>query len=331
MRANQIGRRNLSSVWSVDLALGNKADLAEIGAAKIGESNANRHIVNIDNVDSPKHDTRAEIAKAAGVSTGTVAMAEIVMREAPEIWERAKAGKLTIGAAYKVVTKEKKAQERDAHIAEKIKTVKPIGDRFTLVNASLESLIGSDKRFDWVITDPPYPKEFLPVYEMLGAVAEEVLKPGGSLLCMVGQSYLPEIMAMLSKSLTYHWTLAYLTPGGQAVQLFPRKVNTFWKPVLWFTKSDFVGNWIGDVTKSNPNDNDKNHHHWGQSESGMRDLMQRFVKPDDTVLDPFLGAGTTGICALDLGATFTGYDIDKVAFDSSVVRINEYAKPPKPP
>ena len=38
--------------------------MAEIGAAKIAESNATRHIVNIDKADSPKHDTRAEIAKA---------------------------------------------------------------------------------------------------------------------------------------------------------------------------------------------------------------------------------------------------------------------------
>ena len=59
--------------------------------------------------------------------------------------------------------------------------------------------------------------------------------------------------------------------------------------------------------------------------------MCRFVKPNDTVLDPFMGAGTTGICALKLGATFTGYEIDQTAFESSVVRINDYAKPPKPP
>ncbi len=29
--------------------------------------------------------------------------------------------------------------------------------------------------------------------------------------------------------MTYHWTVAYLTPGGQAVQLWDRKVNAFWK------------------------------------------------------------------------------------------------------
>ena len=119
MRANQIGRRNLSSVWSVDLALGNKADLAEIGAAKrfearIGNQNAAKNgVINIDSAVSPKHSTQAEIAKAAGVSTGTVAMAEIVMREAPEIWEKAKAGELTISAAYKQVNEKKNG----AHIS----------------------------------------------------------------------------------------------------------------------------------------------------------------------------------------------------------------------
>jgi hypothetical protein len=54
------------------LGLGNKADLAEVGRAKIAESNANRHSVINDKAALPKHDTRKEIAKAAGVSTGRV-------------------------------------------------------------------------------------------------------------------------------------------------------------------------------------------------------------------------------------------------------------------
>jgi site-specific DNA-methyltransferase (adenine-specific) len=333
MRANQIGRRNLSIAWRVDLALEDKVDLAEIGAAKRKdtEGRPSNTVVNIDNSYLPKHDTRAEIAKVAGVSTGTIAMAELVKRIDPALWKKAKAQEVTISAAYKIVTKQQKAQERKSYISEQMKTVVPIGDRYSLHNESFETLKNSDIKFDWIITDPPYLQEFLSLYEKLGEVSAHILKPGGSLLCMIGQSYLPAILAMLEKNLTYHWTLAYLTPGGKAVQIFPRRINTFWKPIFWFTNGEYAGNWIGDVTKSNPNDNDKTHHQWGQSESGMRDLMGRFVKPNDTVLDPFMGAGTTGICALKLGATFTGYEIDQTAFESSVVRISDYAKPPKPP
>ena len=333
MRANQIGRRNLPIAWRVDLALEDKVDLAEIGAAKRKdtEGRPSNTVVNIDNSYSPKHDTRAAIAKVAEVSTGIIAMAELVKRNDPALWKKAKAQEVTISAAYKIVTKQQKSQERKSYISEQMKTAISIGDRYSLHNESFEKLKNSDIKFDWIITDPPYLQEFLPLYEKLGEVSAHVLKPGGSLLCMIGQSYLPAILAMLEKNITYHWTLVYLTPGGQAPQIFPRRVIPFWKPVLWFVNGKYTGDWIGDVTKSNPNDNDKTHHDWGQSESGMRDLMCRFVKPNDTVLDPFMGAGTTGICALKLGATFTGYEIDQTAFESSVVRINDYAKPPKPP
>jgi len=166
---------------------------------------------------------------------------------------------------------------------------------------------------DAIITDPPYPFEYLSLYKILAEAATVLLKPFGSLLVMVGQSYLPEVLALMSPIIRYHWTLAYLTPGGQAVQLWQRKVNTFWKPVLWFVNGVYPGPWVGDVTRSAVNDNDKRFHDWGQSESGMADLVERFTLPGQTVLDPFCGAGTTGVVAVRLGRQFIGIDIDQEA------------------
>ena len=157
---------------------------------------------------------------------------------------------------------------------------------------------------------------------MLAKKAAEWLPDGGSLVVMVGQSYLPEILALMTPHLTYHWTLAYLTPGGQAVQLWKRNVNTFWKPVLWFVKGKYAGKWSGDVVKSAPNDNDKAHHEWGQSESGMQDLVDRFVEPGQVVLDPFCGAGTTGIAVLRAGGFFIGIDKDQKNVEISAARLS---------
>lgn len=161
---------------------------------------------------------------------------------------------------------------------------------------------------DFIITDPPYPEKYLELYEQLAIVSARTLKNGGSLLVMCGQSYLPEIMALMTAHLKYQWTLAYLTPGGQAVQLWQRKVNTFWKPILWFVNGDYQGDWIGDVIKSAVNDNDKRFHEWGQSVSGMSDLVNRFVNPEQLIIDPFCGAGTTGIAALQSHCQFIGID-----------------------
>jgi 16S rRNA G966 N2-methylase RsmD len=174
---------------------------------------------------------------------------------------------------------------------------------------------------DAVITDPPYPREYLPLYGELAQGAAWVLKPGGSMLVMVGQSYLPEILALTTPYMCYHWTVAYLTLGGQAAQLWQRRVNAFWKPVLWFVNGDYNGQWIGDVARSDVND--KRFHGWGQSESGMADLIERFTGPGDLILDPFCGAGTTGVAAIALGRGFIGIDIDESVVSIAKARLAE--------
>lgn len=168
-----------------------------------------------------------------------------------------------------------------------------------------------DGSVDVILTDPPYSKEFLYLWAGLSDLGARLLKPGALLAAMSGQSYLPDVITKLSRSLSYEWMVAYLTPGGQAVQVWPRQVNTFWKPVLLYRNGERNDDhWIGDVAKSAVNDNDKNFHEWGQSESGMADLVERLTSPGDLVVDPFCGAGTTGVAALAAGRHFIGAEID---------------------
>lgn len=174
---------------------------------------------------------------------------------------------------------------------------------------------------DVIITDPPYGKEYLSCYDDLALASAYLLKPGASLLVMIGQSYLPEILKRLNGNLTYHWIVNYLTPGGQSAQLWARKVNTFWKPVLWFVNGTYERDWVGDVTRSAVNDNDKRFHEWGQSESGMADLVKRFSKPNDLIFDPFMGAATTGKVAITLGRRFIGIDKDESAVSAAEQRL----------
>jgi 16S rRNA G966 N2-methylase RsmD len=174
---------------------------------------------------------------------------------------------------------------------------------------------------DAIVTDPPYPKEYVPLYGTLAKHAARILRPGGSCVVMCGQSYLPDIIALMTQHLTYHWMLAYLTPGGQAVQIWPRKVNTFWKPLLWFVNGKYDGSWIGDVCKSRTNDNDKRFHEWGQSESGMCDVIDRVTKPGELVLDPFAGASTTGVVCVRMGRRYVGIEQNEEQFHTSCQRL----------
>ncbi len=195
---------------------------------------------------------------------------------------------------------------------------------------------------DFIITDAPYIAEVgaVGLCEQLAQHAPRWLKPDGSLLLMMGQMYLPEVVRLVAPHLHYRWTLAYLTPGGQSVQIWPHQVNTFWKPVFWFTNGGgrYRGGWRGDassgeaewlagvgsdLTASAVNANDKRDHEWGQSESGMVDLLGRFVLPGETVLDPFMGAGTTGVAALRLGCRFLGVDIKAENVRAAAERLAE--------
>jgi len=266
---------------------------------------------------------RGEVSVSAAAD-----VAELPKEQQREIVAR---GEKEILAAARRLREEKKKERqlyRAAKKAEIPDDLPRITERYTLLEGDLlkagEDI--PDNSVDWIITDPPYPKEFLPVYESLSELGARVLRPGGSLLMMVGQSYLPDVIRLASTRLAYYWTLTYLTPGGQSPNVWTRRVNTFWKPVLWFVKGEYNGDKVGDVIKSPPNANDKEHHDWGQSEGGMTDLIERFTYPGQMILDPFVGGGTTGLVAVRMNRRFIGIDIDGEAVKVTAHRLQELSR-----
>jgi hypothetical protein len=279
---------------------------------------------------------QTEAAQSVGVARRSVQRARTVLEQAaPEVVAAVDSGRLAVSDAAKLARQDKDTQREAVRIVEAgearnadqaFRLIRAGQDRRDLAEAqqrvgeekrrsidavcdlrvcSCAELFASGIRPDAVITDPPYPAEFLPTFTEL---AEGCKAAGVPLVAvMSGQSYLPEVYERLSAHLKYRWTLAYMTPGGQAVQQWQAKVNTSWKPVLLFGESS---EWFGDVAVSRTNDNDKRFHGWGQSESGMADLVERLTKPGQLVCDPFLGGGTTATVSLALGRRFVGCDID---------------------
>ena len=238
--------------------------------------------------------------------------------------DRIETAKRKANAALATVTRATKAEKKRERAAREVAPANlPAADqRHKLICADLAEVDIAPASVDCIVTDPPYPEEFLDCYAILARCAAKWLKPGGSLLAMAGQAHLPRVLAALaSGELSYQWTIAYLTPGGQAVQIFPRRVNAFWKPVVWLVKGEYVGPWVGDVAKSDINDNDKRFHHWGQSESGLADLITRFTKAGDVICDPFMGGGTTGVVALAMNCFFIGVEKDAATFDIAANRL----------
>jgi site-specific DNA-methyltransferase (adenine-specific) len=161
-----------------------------------------------------------------------------------------------------------------------------------------------DGSLDLILTDPPYPAEFLPLWSDLAIFARRVLAPHGVLAAMSGQVHLPEVFARLGEHLTYRWTMAYLMTGAANV-VHARSVSTMWKPVLVYGSTTRR---LYDVATSKGAD--KDYHGWGQSESGMYDLLGLLADPGATVCDPFLGGGTTAVVAQAIGCHFIGAEID---------------------
>jgi DNA methylase len=245
-------------------------------------------------------------------------VAPLSPKEQKKWLDRAEKQKLTHKALRAAIDGER----RDLQIADKLAALPD--DRYRLIPGSLETAIKeiAPHSVDAIITDPPYPREYLPLYKTLAIEAVRVLKPGGSMLVMVGQSYLPEILELMTPHMRYHWAVAYMTPGAHT-QIWQREVMTGWKPVLWFVSGEYEGEWKYDVARSEKPD--KEHHEWGQSESGMADLIDRFSHPGDTILDPFLGGGTTGVVAVRMDRYFIGIDVDEQAIETTRVRLSEKA------
>lgn len=52
-------------------------------------------------------------------------------------------------------------------------------------------------------------------------------------------------------------------------------------------------------------------------------LIEKFTEPGATVLDPFMGSGTTGLAALRRGRNFIGMEIDQRYFKEAITRIEQ--------
>lgn len=265
---------------------------------------------------------REQAARIFDTNARYVQDAKRIRSEAPELAEQILSGEITIPEAKREIKKNQQQTQREIE-AQTAATISKNTKQYHIIHGDFATVDIEPHTIDCIITDPPYAKEFLPLYESLAKCSHNWLKSGGLLIVMTGQSYIPEILNLMTPHITYHWMCAYLTPGGQSPQIWQRKVNAFWKPLLIFSNGEYHGSWIGDVIKSDVNDNDKRFHNWGQSESGTARIIEKFSKPNDLILDPMMGAGTTGIVSLSLKRRFIGIDIDIHSVNAALARIGE--------
>lgn len=180
---------------------------------------------------------------------------------------------------------------------------------------------------DLILTDPPYPQEYIPLYGDLAKLAVHALKPGGSCLAMASNAWMLEILQQMNiPGLKYNW-LIHFGPFTTNTACLPRHVCMVrFKLFLWHIKPPMKrdnGIYIEDSVQGSKID--KRYHDWGQEISNSQELIRRFKVPKDGLIcDPFVGGGTNAEAAASLGIPFVGCDIDEKCVEVSKQRLKSH-------
>jgi DNA modification methylase len=79
----------------------------------------------------------------------------------------------------------------------------------------------------------------------------------------------------------------------------------------------FFKSWVG----ANAKDGRERVHPTQKPVSLMKWVLGLFTEEGDTILDPFMGSGTTGVACAELGRNFIGIEIDKDYFEIAKKRV----------
>lgn len=253
---------------------------------------------------------------AAKVSGRAVSQAKRVAEQAPDLKAKVESGELALDRADRIVRDREAAARRQAEAAAQQQHIK-VGTNIDLRVGDFRDVLADLQGVDAIITDPPYPGEFLPLLDDLAAWSDKVLSEDGVLVVLFGQTYLPEVYRRLDGHRPYRWTGAYMTPGAGYASM-ARRVQSNWKPVLVYGG----GARFTDVFRSEGTDHSaKSLHFWGQDYGAFHQIVERLTKPGQTVVDPFMGSGTTLAAAKALGRHAIGCDIDPQHVDVARKRL----------
>lgn len=265
----QMGRRNLNPYQRTRLALQKK----NIIAAQAREHQRQAGGAVPSTLTEAPIDTRDEIAKSAGVSTGTIHKVEQILLGADERTKQClERGEVSVNEAYKTVRKAERWATRE-RLREEAVIECPKGEGIITGDAELLFDRLQDDSVDMFLTDPPWNTEGLEAgaYSLLGRLAQAKLKPGGFCLAYSGKTF---------------------------------------RPVLVFAKPP-VGpapHWVSDGIRGSGRD--KRYHDWGQSVHEITAWIENLSEPNDLIVDPYCGGGTVPLACLATKRRWLATEID---------------------
>lgn len=268
--------------------------------------------------------TKKEMTILANVAETNPESARQIVEKAKDLTGNSNGRKITdqsrpsIKTAFRELKKEQEAEKASTIVISSDKVDFRLGDFIDELSHI------PDNSIDLIVTDPPYPFEFIEQWSKLSAFSKRVLKPGGFCITYSGQMHLPEVMRRMTEHLDYYWTFCLLH-GGFAQFLTPRNLYVNWKPILIFQN----GFSLYKPDKQQPFDvidgagKQKGSHVWQQNESELDMLIDYFSTPGEKILDPFAGSGSTLVKAIEMKRIAIGCEIDEQHYNNAKKRIQD--------
>jgi hypothetical protein len=246
----------------------------------------------------------------------SVYAASLIADAAPEDQRRVleKGGKEEVWTAKGIRKQLRRVQkERDREDARQQEIAVPDArDPIRIYNCPFQSLTEvagiTPSSVPLICTDIPYGEEFLGQLDELARLAAELLIEGGLFVTYYGHYYVNSAMKILDQHLTYAWMRCSRWVGAGNI-CFTRQVTSKWKPILVYSKGDWVERerWY-DYTFHE--EKEKDWHDWQQPLEEVKQIIRDFSNPGDLVVDPCGGGFTTAIACHQLNRLCVSCDID---------------------
>jgi DNA modification methylase len=161
---------------------------------------------------------------------------------------------------------------------------------------------------DAVVTDPPYPDYYQDEYKHF----DGIITPLDLFGCRQLVFWTAKEAFPLDYTAVHIWDKK-TGCGSEYERIFERNGNKNYKMFReYLINSTVAASYTGDVFTG----------HKSQKPARlMRKLLLEFTNPGDTVLDPFMGSGTTGVACVQTGRNFIGIEIDPQYFAIAEKRI----------
>ena len=191
---------------------------------------------------------------------------------------------------------------------------------YQLYNKDCVEVIPTLKAFDVIVTDPPYPNNSSIFSEMIASwfSAYEILKVTGKPMVIFWDTLTQPCQAIPNSRHVFHKSNGYNAGKWEAINIYLG--DDVRRESLVLSYPTIAGtDWERAIMESHPT---------AKPIKLMKWLIEKYTKYNEIVFDPFMGSGTTGVAALQLGRKFIGCEIDPSYFAIAEKRIKQAAQQP---